>query len=200
MSLRKLKWAALASIFAVTQLACYNTYTIDNNELSKLEASVDRYEVVEVLADCPDGVAPAEEASHLHGTMWADAQVPGDDDAVSDAVADEVDEAEAADSLVRRIEVDDLRGCTMVPVSTVNALTVLTRGGGEQRVTPFNFVMDDVQLVSPEYDVLVQLDQVEGAEVSDFSGWKTAAAITGMTVVTVGTFVGIGLLSDSPDW
>lgn len=187
MSLRNLKWAALASLLAVSQLACYNTYTIDNQELSKLESSVDRYEVVEVLADCPDGASPeAEEASHLDGTMFAEAQADGD-------------EAVATDAMTKTIDIDDYGGCTKVPVSTGNMLTVLTRGGGEQRVTPFNFVMDDVQLVSPEYDVLVQLDQVEGAEVREFSGKKTAAAITSTTVLTVGTFIGIGLFFEDVD-
>ena len=194
MSLRNLKWVLLATLFAATHLACYNTYTIDTNELSKLEASVDRYEVVEVLADCPEGAAPVEEgdaqASALHGTMWAEAQMPTDADAVAD------DGAVVPDARIRRLDVSELGGCTMVPVSTVNPLTVLISGGRTQRVTPFNFVMDDIQLVSPEYDVLVQLDQVEGAEVREFSGWKTAAAISGMTILTVGTFVGIGLLGE----
>lgn len=181
MSLRNLKWAALAAVIAMTHLACYNTYTISTDELSKLEASVDRYEVVEVLADCPDEEI-GQGSPNLEGTKFAEAEATGDEDIVTDA-------------LTKRVDVEDLRGCTKVPVSTVNALTVLTSGGTEQRVTPFNFVMDDVQLVSPEYDVLVQLDQVEGAEVSEFSTKKTVATITGVTLLTVGTFVGISLLA-----
>ena len=185
MSLRKIKWAALVMVLAMTNLACYNTYTINKDEFRKLEASVDRYEIVEVLADCPD-----ESIGSLNptdGVLFAEA-APGD-------AAD--GEARATDARIRRVEDTDLRGCTLVPVSTVNALTLLIAGGGEQRVTPFNFVMDNVQLVSPEYDVLVQLDQVDGAEVREFSTWKTAATITGVTLVTVGTFVGISLLAPS---
>ncbi len=186
MSLRNLKWAALAAVFAMTQLACYNTYTINNDELSKLEASVDRYEVVEVLADCPDDEV-GHQSPGLDGTRFAEA-------ATTEPPA-EVEEEVVTDALIKRVDTDDLRGCTKVPVSTVNALTVLTRGGTEQRVTPFNFVMDDVQLVSPEYDVLVQLDQVAGAEVREFSMAKTVAAITTISMLTVGTFVGISVLA-----
>lgn len=178
MSFRKFRWAALATLFAVTQVACYNTYTIDNDELSKLEATVDRYETVEVLADCPDQEVGQHDS--LDGQRFAEA----DDDADT-----------MADAMTRRVEAEDGHGCTIVPVSTVNALSVLTSDGSRQRVTPFNFVMDDVQLVSPEYDVLVQLEQVEGAEVREFSPWKTAGTIAGVTAVTLGTFVGISLLA-----
>ena len=183
MSFSKIKWAALATTIALVQLACYNTYTIDNTELQKLEASVDRYETVEVLADCPDDEIGQDEQG-LDGTKYAAAEEAPDGD-----------EAMATDALTKSVDPDELGGCTKVAVSTVNALSVLTTDGSVQRVTPFNFVMDDVQLVSPEYDVLVQLDQVEGAEVRDFSGKKTAAMITGATLLTVGTFVGISILA-----
>lgn len=183
MSFRKIQWVALAAVFAVTQLGCYNTYTIDKNELSKLEATVDRYEVVEVLADCPDDDV-AEGDGVVEGEKLASAEPE-----------QQGDEPARADGMVKAVDEDDLGGCTKVPVSTVNALTVLTTDGSQQRVTPFNFVMDDVQLVSPEYDVLVQLDRVEGAEVREFSPWKTAGTIAGVTVVTLGTFVGVSLLA-----
>ncbi len=179
MSFSKIRWAALATVIATAHIACYNTYTIDTDELRKLEASVDRYETVEVLADCPDDEIGQGE-SGLDGTMLASAE---DGDAL------------ASDGLVRRVNPDEIGGCTLVGVSTVNALSVLTTDGSVQRVTPFNFVMDDVQLVSPEYDVLVQLDRVEGAEVREFSGKKTVATITGATLLTVGAFVGITILA-----
>ncbi len=185
MSFSKSQTAALALLVglgAVTQLACYNTYTIDNNELSKLEASVERYETVEVLADCPEQEA-SEEANvgGLHGQMYA--------------AADDMDEGAVSDGMIKRVEEDDLRGCTLVPVSTVNALTVLTADGRRERVTPFNFAMDEVQLVSPEYNLLLSLDNVEGAEVREFSTWKTVGTIAGVTLLTVGGFVGISVLA-----
>lgn len=183
MSLRNITTAVVAAALLAVQLGCYNTYTIDQDELRKLEASVDRYETVEVLADCPGGTTTEQEGdASLHGERFADAEA-----------ADEGEDV-VADAMTKSVDRDDVGGCTVVPVSTVNALTVLTTGG-DQRVTPFNFVMDDVQLVSPEYDVLVQLDQVEGAEVREFSAWKTAATIAGVSALTIGTFVGVSLLA-----
>lgn len=182
MSFRNIKWVALAVVFATTQLACYNTYTIDQNELSKLEATPDRYETVEVLADCPDDEIGFEGDS-LEGERFAEAE------------EGEIDEEAIADAMTKRVDADEIGGCTVVPVSTVNALTVLINDGPNQRVTPFNFVMDDIQLVSPEYDVLVQLERVDGAEVREFSGWKTAATIAGVSAVTIGTFVGVSILA-----
>lgn len=175
MTVRNFRWTALLITAMVTQVGCYNTYRIDTTELAKLESSVERVEVVEVLADCPEG-AQAYRILERDGTRWAQA----DDEMVTDASSDVV--------------TNDLGGCTIVPVSTVNALTVLTTDG-RQRVTPFNFVMDDIQLVSPEYNVLVQIDNVQGAEVREFSTWKTVATIAGVTLATVGTFVGISLLA-----
>lgn len=183
MSTSKFKLAALASLIAMAHLACYNTYTIDKDELQKLEATPDRYETVEVLADCP-GDNIGQDEPGLDGTKYAAAEE-----------APEGDDAVASDAMTKTVDPDEVGGCERVAVSTVNALTVLTSDGSEQRVTPFNFVMDDVQLVSPEYDVLVQLERVEGAEVRDFSGKKTAATITGATLLTVGTFVGISILA-----
>lgn len=184
MSFRNIKWVALAGVFAFTQLACYNTYTINPDELSKLEATPDRYETVEVLADCPEDEI-GQDGEGLEGERFAEADDNGES----------VDDESVADAMTRRVEHDEIGECEVVPVSTVNALTILTTDGGGQRVTPFNFAMDDVQLVSPEYDVLVQLDRVEGAEVREFSPWKTAAAIAGVSAVTIGTFVGISLLA-----
>lgn len=151
---------AIASIALTTQIGCYNTYTISKSELAKLESSVERVEVVEVLADCPTTpvASDGEGQTEPHGEGSTD-------------------------------------GCTRVPVSTVNAVSVLIEDGSRRRVTPFNFVMDDVQLVSPEYNLLVQLDQVQGAQVQEFSTWKTVATIAGIGLLSVGTFVGIGLLA-----
>lgn len=195
MSLSNLKWAALLAVFAISQIGCYNSYTIDKTELSKLEASVDRYETVEVLADCPktteseDDEDPEGEAETgmLTGEAYAEADVV--------EPAGEEDVQMATDGRTKSVDQDDLRGCTMVPVSTVNPLNVMISDGSEQRVTPFNFVMDDVQLVSPEYDLLVQLDQVEGAKVREFSPWKTTGAIAGVTAVTAGLMTAVILIA-----
>lgn len=87
------------------------------------------------------------------------------------------------------------QGCTRVEVSTANALQVVTNEG-KARVTPFNFIMSGGQLVSPEYDLLVPLKQVEGARVREFSTFKTVGMILGVSAVAIGTFVGISLLAE----
>jgi hypothetical protein len=55
--------------------------------------------------------------------------------------------------------------------------------------------MSEIQLVSPEYDLLLNISEVEGAEVKQFSLWKTVATIAGVSVVAIGTFVGISVLA-----
>ena len=89
----------------------------------------------------------------------------------------------------------DSEGAEPIPVSTANPVTVVTNGGDEYRVTPFNFMMSETQLVSPEYDLLLSLKQVEGARVRQFSTWKTTATIVGVSAVAIGTFVGISILA-----
>ncbi|TXD37574.1 hypothetical protein FRC98_07745 [Lujinxingia vulgaris] len=174
MFLRTHKGIALVALASLSQMACYNTYTISNQELAKLESSVEPVEVVEVNANCqPTGSA----SLGMDGQALAQAAAePGVEETATDAGAQDPN-------------------CIVVPVSTVNALTVLTTDGTRERVTPFNFVMDDVQLVSPEYDLLIELDNVDGAEVREFSTWKTVATIAGVSLVAVGTFVGISLVA-----
>lgn len=187
MSLRNIKLLAVGMVALATQIGCYNSYTIDKNELAKLESSVERVEMVEVLADCPEG-SVAYRSLQSQGVLLAEAD--GEEGAEATAT-----DGMAAAEPKKKSRIDEATGCTRVPVSTVNALTVLISDGSRQRVTPFNFVMDQVQLVSPEYDLLVQLDQVDGAEVREFSTWKTVATITGVSLVSIGTFVGISILA-----
>lgn len=177
MVLRNKKLVALVALMAFSQFACYNTYFISKNELSKLESDVEPREVVEVLGDCP-GEASAYRSVELDGTQWAEA---AGDEAVVATDAAAVDPAPG--------------GCTRVPVSTANSLAVVTNDGGTHRVTPFNFVMSESQLVSPEYDLLLNLNDVEGAQVKQFSTWKTVGTIAGVSLLAIGTFVGISILA-----
>lgn len=80
-------------------------------------------------------------------------------------------------------------------MSTANPVNVVTKSGDAYRVTPFNFMMSEQQIVSPEYDLLLSLDEVEGGEVRQFSTWKTVGTILGVSAVAVGTFVGISVLA-----
>ncbi len=167
----------------MTQAACYDTYVIDKDELRKLESSVEQREVVEVYGDCPAGSVSASRYRVLDGTQWAQAPAAAAPDEASDATSTVPTEGEAR------------AGCVQVPVSTANSLKVMTNDGVEHRVTPFNFIMSDTQLVSPEYDLLLGLNDVSSAEVKRFSRWKTVATIAGVSIVTIGTFAAIALLA-----
>ena len=183
MTRRKMQLVALLAIAGMTQAACYNTYFIDKGELEKLESDVEQREVVTVNADCSG--ASASNSNQLEGTVWAQAESEAPDETASDATASGKAEAEASGRA----------GCTSVPVSTANPVTVVTESGNEYRVTPFNFMMSQSQLVSPEYDLLLSLKQVKGAEVQQFSTLKTTATIVGVSAVAIGTFVGISILA-----
>lgn len=162
-----------------TQAACYNTYFIDKTELKKLESAVEPREVVDVYGDCQSG---AQAGLPADGLLVAQAEPAAPAEGAETAT-----DAAAA-------KPDERRGCTRVPVSTANA--VMVKGKGEDyRVTPFNFIMSETQLVSPEYNLLLPLDQVNGAEVKQFSTGKTVATIVGVTVAAVGTFVLIALFA-----
>lgn len=174
---------ALLTLVSLTQSACYNTYFIDKSELRKLESNVEQREIVEVYGDCPTTQTSAYKVLELDGTMWAQA----------DAAAAPAPTASDATSATAVEPGKD--GCTKVPVSTANTLNLVTLDGNRKRVTPFNFIMSETQIVSPEYNLLEQLNTVEGAEVKQFSTWKTVAMISGATVATIGTFVAISLLA-----
>ena len=183
---------ALLGMMSV-QVGCYNTYVIDREELRKLESSVEQREVVEVYGDCPTGSTATSRYRVLDGSYVAQAEgdapsapeVPAQDSGVASDAAGDAPAGRA--------------GCVTVPVSTANALRVVTIDNQTHRVTPFNFIMSDSQLVSPEYDLLLSLDQVTGAKVKRFSTGKTVATIVGVTLLTVGTFAAIAVLApDDP--
>jgi hypothetical protein len=160
-----------------TQAACYNTYFIDKSELKKLESAVEPREVVDVYGDCQD----AKQAG-----LTADGLLVAQADAAPSDTA--TDAAPAAPT-------NERPGCIKVPVSTANAVMVKGKDDANYRVTPFNFIMSETQLVSPEYNLLLPLDQVNGAEVKQFSTGKTVATIVGVTAVAVGTFILIALIA-----
>lgn len=87
------------------------------------------------------------------------------------------------------------RSCETVEVSLTNAVEVVTRDGGSYRVTPFNFTMSETQLVSPDYNLLLVRDQIDGAEVQVFSTGKTIGLIVGIAAVGVGSFLALSLLA-----
>lgn len=183
------------TLLSLTQAACYNTYFIDKTELSKLGSSVEQREIVEVLGDCPVQSKPASayKVLDLDGSAWAQADAPAAPAAPAEAAPAPAATANDATSTAPSETADN--GCTKVPVSTANTLNLVMVSGDRKRVTPFNFIMSETQVVSPEYNLLEQLNTVEGAEVKQFSTWKTVAMISGATVATIGTFVAISLLA-----
>lgn len=198
---------ALATVAAFSQVACYNSYFISKGELRKLESSVDQEETVTVYGDCP-GVG---EASLSDGDRPLYAQAEGSEESGAEETATDAPPAESADSAEPAAEAAEAdsaasgeaplssetapSGCAEVTVSTNNALKIVTQDGEELRVTPFNFIMSGGQLVSPEYDLLENLNNVEGAEVSEFSTWKTVGTVVGVSAVAIGSFVAISLLA-----
>jgi hypothetical protein len=87
------------------------------------------------------------------------------------------------------------RGCETVEVSLTNAVEVITSDGGTYRVTPFNFTMSETQLVSPDYNLLLVRDQIDGAEVQVFSTGKTIGLVVGIAAIGVGSFLALSLLA-----
>ncbi len=186
------KTGALMILASVTQLACYNTYFVDKDELRKLESNVEQREVVEVFADCAGARAQYDGPTRERAIMLAqnDAEAPAEVPAEAPPVANDASPATAQTDVTVSSD-----SCVTVPVSTANALSLVRLDGGRDRVTPFNFIMSETQIVSPEYDLLLSLNEVEGAEVKQFSTWKTVATVAGVTVATVGAFVAISLLA-----
>jgi len=172
---------------AIAHMGCYNSYFISKDELEKLESGVEVKEVVTVQADCRTGGSMAEGES-LDGRKLAEAAPEAEGKSTeSGKTASDATSTKAGP-----------KGCTEVPVSTANAIKVVTKEGEQRRVTPFNFMMSQRQLVSPEYDLLVRLDRVEGAKVREFSTWKTVGMIVGVSAATIGTFVGLSLTTPDP--
>lgn len=198
--------ALLLLCFLTSQTACYNSYFISKNELQKLESSVEQKDTVTVYGDCPEGYVPAavteeevvEQASYrtLKGPLYAQAEVETEVATDANGEVEAVEEEEVGMAAPETAsDPNAVAGCVAVDVSTANPLVILTNSGEDLRVTPFNFIMSGKQIVSPEYDLLENLSDVQGAEVAEFSTWKTVGLIVGVTAAAVGAFVGISLLS-----
>lgn len=186
---------ALVTIAAFSQTACYNTYFISKGELEKLEASVEPKEIVEVYGDCPQTALLDSPVPAYAEVVDAEAEAPASESAVEPTEESATDAPQLVNAEAATAGPVDYAGCTQVQVSTANALFIKTTDGEMKRVTPFNFIMSEGQIVSPEYDLLERLDNVQGAEVDQFSTWKTVGTIAGVSVIAIGTFVGISLLA-----
>lgn len=179
------RWRAIGAVVCIVafgNMACYNSYFISKPQLQKLEASVEQRSAVAVVVDGCDVAAGASPTSALAGPRMAQAEGEAGSDGGEAAAGEAVEEG-----------IDPATGCPTVKVNTASPLRVVTTEGSTFRVTPFNFAMTDSQLVSPDYDLLLPIDEVEGAEVQTFSGLKTGLMIGGGVATAVATFVILAL-------
>ena len=89
-------------------------------------------------------------------------------------------------------------GC-VVRVDGTTPLVLTTRDGQEHRVTPFYFHMNEKQLVSPDYGVLVDRADVRAADVRTLSTGGTIGLVVGIAAIAAGTFLAIQLTAGDED-
>jgi hypothetical protein len=162
---------------------CYNTYFISKPQLEMLEASVEQKASVKVIIDGCDETAAATSSRISPAVLLAEAEGETATDAAAPVA--ELDD-----------DIDPETGCPTVRLNTASPLRVITNDGLYHRVTPFNFAMTDTQLVSPDYDLLLPIAEVDGAEVQTFSGWKTTLFIGGAVTAAAATFLVITLTAE----
>ncbi len=167
----------VSGVVMLTHTACYNQHFISKTQLEKLESAVDHREDVSVIIDNCDSSASASSDT---GVRLAEGE-GGTDTAAT---------ASSGDAAVAAVEgIDPETGCPVVTVDTASPMRVVTVDGERRRVTPFNFAVTDTQLVSPDYDLLLPIDQVSGAEVQISRGWKTGLFIGGVASAGAASFV-----------
>jgi hypothetical protein len=81
-----------------------------------------------------------------------------------------------------------------VEISPETPLEVQVGSGDTYRITPFNFLLNESQLVSPDYDLLLQADAVQGAQVREISYGKTWGLIGGVTAAVIAGFVVVAVI------
>ena len=78
-------------------------------------------------------------------------------------------------------------------VTRDSSLFVRSEGGRRYPITPFNFKVTNSQLVAPDRDHILMLDQVKSYEVDIPSANKTIALIAGGALAATGLVVGLFL-------
>lgn len=183
--LKNLSLLALVATVAMVHMGCYNTYFISKPQLNNLESSVEQKASVKVIIDGCDEEAAGTSGARVEPSVLVAA---GEGETATDAPVDAGEAAEPADD-----NIDPETGCPTVRLNTASPLRVITKDGVYHRVTPFNFAMTDSQLVSPDYDLLLAVDDVDGAEVQTFSGWKTGLFVGGAVATAAATFIVIAV-------
>ncbi|TVR03574.1 MAG: hypothetical protein EA398_04500 [Deltaproteobacteria bacterium] len=97
--------------------------------------------------------------------------------------------------------VQGARGNTVqdVEVRGTTPITLRMATGERHPVTPFNFSMSETQFVAPDYDLLLQRDNIESAQVAEFAPGRTAILISGIVLAAVGSFVLLTVLADDEE-
>ncbi len=81
-----------------------------------------------------------------------------------------------------------------VEVSATTPIRVFT-DGETLSVSPFNFTMNETNLIAPDYDLLLQRSQITGARVQEFSKGRTIGLIVGAVLVAGGAFAAMSVLA-----
>jgi len=83
-----------------------------------------------------------------------------------------------------------------VVVSENTKIGVTDKGGDYHAISPFNFTLSSRQLVAPDEDLLLGVDEIETGNVKLVSGTKTALLVTIGVLVLAGAGAGIALTAD----
>lgn len=83
-----------------------------------------------------------------------------------------------------------------IAMSATTPIRVVTEDGRRHSISPFNFVLSETQLVSPDYDLLLSRESLVGADVSEFAPGKTIALISTVTLAAVAGFVLLTISAD----
>lgn len=91
----------------------------------------------------------------------------------------------------------DTTGGASVEVRATTPVQITTTNGERHNVSPFNFALTDRQLVAPDYDLLLDRNNVDGATVSQMNRGRTIGLIVGGVAVAAGGFALISVLAGS---
>ncbi len=91
----------------------------------------------------------------------------------------------------------DTTGGASVEVRATTPVQITTSNGERHNVSPFNFALTDRQLVAPDYDLLLDRNNVDGATVSQLNRGRTIGLIVGGVAVAAGGFALISVLAGS---
>jgi hypothetical protein len=82
-----------------------------------------------------------------------------------------------------------------VDVSATTPITVFTVDNASESVSPFNFTMNEANLIAPDYELLLFRDEITGARVQEFSKGRTIGLIVGAVLAAGGAFAAVSLLA-----